>query len=122
MSFIYYGFEVMPMIRGKFVLFSLVVLTFNSCGPKIEASQAVGQLAQRMCQRMGECATGSAFGMDICVSGLTEAYTAVMKMKKLESVPAQRHEDCLKAVGSLACSHAQMSYWTDECAYMKNGQ
>lgn len=105
----------------KFTFFSFMFL-FAACGPKIDTATVTQNLAHQMCEKMGSCSqvNGSAFGMDICMTGLKQAYTGIFEMMKKTSVPQKDYEACLAAVGKLACDHAQMSYWPDECGFMKN--
>jgi len=105
----------------RFIAAGFVLLAFVGCGPKIDAAQVATDLAHKMCGRMGACAVqeGSAFGMDICVTGLTQAYTMSLGMQKKTSVDQDKYTACATAIDNLACAHAQMSFWPDACQFMQ---
>lgn len=107
-------------------LFLLIfcAIYFSGCGPKIEAKEGGGRLANSMCAKQKECLANpaGAYAMNICVDALSKAYPVAMTVNGYKKVKVEQMEKCELAIAKLDCAKFNMATMPTDCPFIRGMQ
>jgi hypothetical protein len=106
----------------RFVILFFAVLSFFAagCSKKMPDEEVTAKVAESLCAKMKECATGSAVDANMCVSALKSSLMTPLEAHgKKGKVTEKELNSCVKEIQSQNCATFSAPAASSACSFFK---